>query len=204
MALMNSITALGCMVVQGYVNDCGAGYTSAYSVCSKYLNLFMLPSLTAGFAISAFVSQNYGAGKKERIQQGIRVGISIALVSYLFLGSVLLLFPKQLAGWMLNDPETISLTVSYLKICGVGLILPNLLFVYRNVVQGMGCPWIPMLSGIIEMVLRIPVIILLLPRIGFTATAYAELAAWTGAFLLNIIGFQYCICRTNMNLDESK
>lgn len=189
MALMNSITALGCMVVQRYVNNCGAEYTSAYSVCSKYLNLFMLPSLTAGFAISAFVSQNYGARKKERIRQGIRVCIGIALVSYLLLCSALLLFPKQLASWMLNDSETISLAVSYLKICGVGLILLNLLFVYRNVVQGMGCPWIPMLSGIIEMILRIPVIILLLPKIGFVATAYAELAAWIGALLLNIVGF---------------
>lgn len=68
MACMNSITAVGCMVVQGYVNDCGVAYTSAYSVCSKYLNLFMLPALTAGFAISPFVSQNFGAKKNGSYQ----------------------------------------------------------------------------------------------------------------------------------------
>lgn len=199
MALMNSITSLGCMVVQRYVNDCGAGYTSAYSVCSKYLNLFMLPSLTAGFAISAFVSQNYGAGKIERIRRGIRVCVGIALVSYLLLGSIMVLFPKELAGFMLNENETISLTVQYLKICGMGLILVNLLFVYRNVVQGMGHPLIPMLSGVVEMILRIPAIILLLPSIGFKATAFAELVAWIGALLLNIIGFKYYIYYTNTN-----
>lgn len=197
MALMNSITALGCMVVQRYVNDCGAVYTSAYSVCSKYLNLFMLPSLTAGFAVSVFVSQNYGAGKTERIRQGIRVCVGIALVSYLLLGSVMVFLPTQLASFMLNGHETISLTAQYLKICGVGLILLNLLFVYRNVVQGMGYPFIPMLSGIAEMVLRIPAIILLLPSIGFKATAYAEWVAWIGALLLNVVGFKYSIHRIN-------
>ena len=204
MALMNSITALGCMVVQRYVNDCGAAFTSAYSVCSKYLNLFMLPSLTAGFAVSAFVSQNYGAGKTERIRQGVRVCGAIALISYLLLGSVMLLLPKQLAGFMLNKHETISLTAQYLRICGIGLILLNMLFVYRNVVQGMGHPFIPMLSGIVEMVLRIPAIILLLPSIGFEATAFAEWIAWIGALLLNVVGFKHYIYRTNSNVGGQK
>lgn len=201
MALMNSITALGCMVVQRYVNNCGTEYTSAYSVCSKYLNLFMLPSLTAGFAISAFVSQNYGAGKFKRIRQGIRVCVCIALVSYILLGSVMILLPRQLAGFMLNENETISLTAEYLKICGAGLILINLLFVYRNVVQGMGHPLIPMLSGFAEMILRIPAIILLLPGIGFQATAYAELIAWIGALFLNIVGFDYYVYHINVNVE---
>lgn len=191
MAIMNSITAIGCMVVQRYVNNCGAEYTAAYSVCSKYLNLFMLPSLTAGFAISAFVSQNYGADKTERIQQGIRVCVGIAFVSYLLLGAVMVFLPDLLARFMLNDYEPITLTAQYLKICGIGLILLNLLFIYRNAVQGLGHPITPMLSGIVEMVLRIPMIIILLPRIGFPATAYAEWAAWIGALLLNAIGFKY-------------
>lgn len=191
MAFMNSITALGCMVVQRYVNNCGADYTTAYSVCSKYLNLFMLPSLTAGFAVSAFVSQNYGAVKIERIRQGINVSVGIALVSYLLLGSTMFILPKQLAGFMLNEEVTIGLVVEYMKICGLGLILLNLLFIYRNVVQGMGHPFIPMLSGIAEMLLRIPAIILLLPSFEFKATAFAEIIAWIGALSLNIIGFKY-------------
>ena len=189
MACMNSVTAVGCMVVQGYINDCGVAYTSAYSVCSKYLNLFMLPSLTAGFALSSFVSQNYGAGKVERIRQGVHVCVNIALLSYLCLGSAMALLSKQLADFMLDESETIALSSEYLRICGAGLILLNLLFIYRNATQGMGYPLIPMLSGIVEMALRIPVIILLLPSVGFRATAYAEIAAWIGALALNVTAY---------------
>ena len=97
----------------------------------------------------------------------------------------MILYSKQLADFMLDESETISLSTEYLRICGAGLILLNLLFIYRNATQGMGYPLIPMLSGIAEMALRIPAIIFLLPDIGFRATAYAEIAAWTGALALN-------------------
>ena len=50
----------------------------------------------------------------------------------------------------------------------------------------MGKPFVPMCSGLLEMVVRILVIILLLPRIGFRATAYAEVLAWLGAVLVNL------------------
>lgn len=189
MALMNSVTAVGCMAVQGYVNGLGAAYTSAYSVCSKYLNLFMLPAVTAGFTLSAFVGQNSGAGKRARIRQGVRVSAAIALISYVILGSVMIFFPKALAGLMISGEEAISLAVRYLKICGAALFLVDLLFVFRSSVQGMGRPFIPMLSGIIEMALRIPAIIILLPKIGFEAAAWAEAVAWAGALTVNIIAY---------------
>lgn len=189
LACMNSVTAIGCIVVQGYVNGLGVVYTSAYSACSRYINFFMLPSVTAGLSISTFTSQNFGAGKFKRIREGVHVCCMIALVSYLILGSVMYLFPEALARLMLNEMETISLVVVYLQICGVSLLLLNIMFVIRNCVQGMGYPIIPMCSGILEMVLRIAIIVLFLPRIGFSAAGYAETAAWSGALVLNLIAY---------------
>ena len=48
---------------------------------------------------------------------------------------------------------------------------------------------LPKLSGILEMILRIAVISTLMSRIGFRATAYAEISAWVGAFLVNAYAF---------------
>lgn len=189
MACMNTITAVGCMVIQAYVNSLGVSYTSAYSACNKYLNLFMLPSVTAGFAVSAFTSQNYGAMQYMRIREGVRVGCAISFVSYVLLGSVMVIFPSALAGLMLNGKEPIALAAQYLRICGMMLFILNFLFIFRNAVQGMGQPFIPMCSGILEMALRIIVIYFFLPTVGFTATAYAETAAWIGALLLNVAAY---------------
>ena len=192
-AFANSIIAVGCMVVQGYVNALGPAYTAAYSACSKYLNLMMLPSLTAGFALSAFVSQNQGAGETGRIRQGVRVGVMIAVVSWLSIGSIMLLLPRQLAGVMLNERETITLAADFLCICGCTSLLMNLLFIFRNAVQGMGHPLVPMCSGIVEMVLRIPAIMVMVGSVGFRATAYAESIAWVGALALNALAYFFYI-----------
>ena len=185
MAFMNSITAVGCMVVQYFVNGYGVVYTAAYAACSKYLNLFMNPASTAGNAMSAYTSQNYGAGKFGRIREGLNVCLSIAAVTYIILGSLMIFFPRMLAGILLSGSEQIRLACLFMPRCGIMLIFVDSLFVVRNCVQGMGKPMLPMASGILEMVLRIFVISFFMGRLGFKATAYAEISAWVGALAVN-------------------
>lgn len=197
MALMNSITAIGCMVVQYFVNGLGVAYTTAYSACIKYLNLFMQPACTAGYVMSAFTSQNLGAKKMDRIMKGLHVCLGIALITYVVLGSVTVFFPGFLAGLMMNGDEPIALAKEYLPTCGVMLFAVDLLFVYRSGVQGLGKPLIPMLSGIVEMVMRISVIVIFLDTIGFMSTAYADISAWVGALIMNVIAFYILVKRPN-------
>lgn len=191
MAIMNSITAVGCMVVQYFVNGLGVIYTSAYSACSKYINLFMQPAATAGLAMSSFTSQNYGAKKYDRIREGLHVCLSIALIAYVVLGSVMFFFPRALALLMLNGEESIALVVEFLPICGLMIWGVDSLFVFRNGCQGMGKPLIPMISGVAEMIMRIAAIVLLVNVVGFRATAYAEVAAWLVALAMNFTAFEY-------------
>lgn len=195
MALMNSLTSVGCIFVQSCINGYGVAYTSAYSVCSKYLNFFMLPGITIGFAVSAFSGQNFGAGEFKRIRGGTRMASIMALVSSLFLGVILFFFARPLAGLMLAGQEAAGYTAVYLKFLALFLVLLNLLFVFRNCVQGMGKPAVPMCSGIAEMVIRIGVIFFGLPLFGFRAAVYAEGAAWIGALALNWVSYRYFIGR---------
>lgn len=188
-AFMNSITAIGCMVVQFFINGFGVAYTTAYSACSKYLNLFMNPASTAGNAMSAYASQNYGAREYGRIREGLKVCLSIALVAYLLLGSLMVFAPGFLAGILLDGEEPIRLASQFLPICGVSIIAVDFLFVLRSGVQGMGNPVVPMWSGALEMILRIAVITLLIGKIGIRAAALAEVSAWTGALIVNSVTF---------------
>lgn len=192
MAFMNSITAIGCMVVQFFINKNGVEYTTAYSACAKYLNIFMNPASTAGNAMSAYTSQNYGAAKYRRISDGLRVCLSISFITYLLLGSLMVFFPEPLAKILISGQTAVDLACEYLPICGVTIIAVDCLFVVRSAVQGMGRPIIPMWSGVLEMVLRVAVISLFMDMIGFKAAAFAEVSAWTGALLLNVIAYR-CI-----------
>ncbi len=189
MAFMNSITAVGCMVVQYFVNGYGVVYTAAYAACTKFLNLAMNPAATAGNAMAAYSSQNYGAKKYGRIREGLYVCLGIALVSYVLLGAPMVFVPGTLAKILLSGEEQIALVCKFLPRTGIFIIALNVLFAVRSAVQGMGKPMLPMLSGVFEMILRIVVISFLIGKIGFTATAYAEIAAWTGALIVNVYAF---------------
>ena len=195
MALMNSITAVGCMAVQYYVNGLGVAFTSAYSACSKYINMFMQPACTAGLSMSAYTGQNYGAKRFDRISDGLKVCLLIAGIAYVVLGSVMMFFPRELASLLLSGDEQIAYAAEFLPICGGMLFAVDMLFVFRNAVQGMGFPLVPMISGILEMVLRIGTISLFIGQIGFCATAYAEVCAWVGALLINAIAYRVIFAR---------
>jgi putative MATE family efflux protein len=185
MALMNSITAIGCMVVQYFVNGYGVVYTAAYSAASKYLNLFMNPAATVGTAMSAYASQNYGARRYDRILEGIKFCLLMVTVFYLMLGGLMVFIPASLARVLLSGTRQIDLVCQFLPLCGITIIILNILFVVRAAVQGMGKPMLPMVSGIVEMVLRTLAISLLMGPLGFRATAIAEISAWTGALIIN-------------------
>lgn len=189
MACMNSITAVGCMVVQYFVNGFGVDYTAAYAACGKYLNLFMQPACTAGSTMAAFTSQNTGAKRFDRVREGLLVCMGISIITYLLLGSFMVFAPRFLAGLLLTGEASIQLACEFLPICGIMIISVDLLFTFRSGVQGMGYPFIPMCSGILEMVMRIGIIVLLSGTLGFKATAFAEAGAWTAALILNIIAF---------------
>lgn len=196
MALMNSVTSVGCIFVQSCINGYGVVYTSAYSVCNKYLNFFMLPGITLGFAVSTLSGQNFGAGAFARIRSGTKAAGVMASFSAFFLGMILFFCAKPLAGLMLTGQEAIGYTSVFLRYLALFLVLLNLLFVFRSCVQGMGKPAVPMCSGIAEMVIRIGVIFFGLPVFGFTAAVYAEGMAWIGALSLNLAAYLRILGRT--------
>lgn len=50
-AVMNSVTAVGGMVLQTFVNNMGTSYVAAYAACTKILGLFEQPANTVGLAL---------------------------------------------------------------------------------------------------------------------------------------------------------
>ena len=64
-----------------------------------------------------------------------------------------------------------------------------LLFVYRTTLQGVGDTFIPMISGFIELVMRILCALVLPGLMGEWGVYIAEIAAWGGAAVLLMWGY---------------
>lgn len=184
-AFMNSITAIGCLLLQYFVNSLGVLYTAAYSACSRITQLLIQPSTAVGMTIATYAGQNMGAGKIDRIRQGLKEASKITFTIIVISSTALIFAPKFLAGIVLSDPAIIEISLDFLRISGIMMWSIALLFLVRNALQGMGFTVVPMISGILEMVARVVVILWLCDDLGFVGIALAEVAAWFSAFVLN-------------------
>ncbi len=191
-AFMNSITAAGGMLLQYFVNLMGSSYVAAYSACMKFASLFEQFGMSVGLAMMTFVGQNKGAEKYDRIKTGVRQGLFLSVIINTPLVLLQVFFPGLLAEMLLSDPEIIGYCKEFLPILGICLYALGWLFIYRYSVQGLGNTFIPMLSGILEVFMRLS-FCLLIGRYSFSGIAMSEVSAWIGAFIMLMITYYILI-----------
>lgn len=75
MGFQMSVMCIGQLSMQSAVNALGSVAVAGYTVATKVDQVSVLVNNAMISAVSAFVSQNYGAGNRKRIRQGVRVGL---------------------------------------------------------------------------------------------------------------------------------
>ncbi len=202
-AFMNSVTAIGNMVLQYFVNLMGSNYVAAYAACSKITGLGQQPGQAVGLTMLTFTGQNLGAGRYDRIKDGVKKGVLLSVLVNIPIIILLVGFPTKLASLMLTEPNIIAMSKEYLPITGICMVLLGFLFVFRSTCQGMGQTLMPMLSGGVEVVMRVSVVMLAVGLLGFYRIAVAEVSAWIGAWLMLMATYFYLIRRKKPYQNET-
>lgn len=189
-AFQSSVTAIGVMVIQTTVNNFGSTIVAAYTAASKVEQLATQPAFTFGLAIATYTGQNLGAGKIDRIKLGVKKCILLSMVSCILACILVIVFGSALTQMFISDPnpaiinEVIEASRHYLIIVSVFFWALGLLFIYRNALQGLGNAKVPLMSGFLELVLRVAVAFTLSRYIGYTGICLASPIAWIGAAIL--------------------
>ena len=77
--LQQSFVSVGNMFIQGLINSYGSSVIAGYSAAIK-LNTFSITCFTTiGNSVSSFTAQNMGAGKTQRVKEGFKTGVLLAL-----------------------------------------------------------------------------------------------------------------------------
>src|SRR5699024_6149626 len=103
--LQQSIMNLGILAVQGLVNSFGTTIMAAFAAAVKIDAFAYLPVQDFGNAFSIFVSQNYGAGQKDRIRQGIRSAVLCSVGFGCVLSAAVWLLAAPLMGLFIDAGE---------------------------------------------------------------------------------------------------
>lgn len=180
MGLMNSIVSLGTVILQSAVNSLGESVIAAQTAARKIVEMFMQPLINIAIADTTFVSQNLGAAQYQRIREGMKKSIVIALIwviiviliSYTCIDVLITLLVDA------SQKEVISLSAFYTRVMSLFYFVLAILFIYRNGLQGLGNGKIPIVSSTIEMITKTAATFLLIPYTGYLGVALAEPIAW--------------------------
>ena len=196
LAFQNAIIAVGGMIVQFVVNGFGVLFIAGYTATNKLYGLLEMAAVSFGYAISTYVGQNVGAGEYKRLTSGHVAAMVLSIATSMAISIAMLVFGKMFIGLFLSGtPEEIEVAGAvawrYLLFMSLALSALYLLYAYRSALQGMGNTFIPMMSGILEFVMRTVMALGLTRLIGSDGIFLAEISAWMGAAVL--LGTSYYV-----------
>ena len=193
MGLQFSITAIGSIMLQSANNALGTACVAAFTAAMRIKMFFMCPFESLGIAMATFAGQNYGAGRPERILQGVKAASLMALIYWVFTFCVLMFGSETVALLFVDASETEILadTALFLHVSVTFFPVLGLLCILRYTIQGAGFTNLAMLSGVSEMVARILVSVIAVPMWGYIAVCFGDSTAWIFADAFLIPAFIY-------------
>lgn len=155
--ITQGIFSLAMIFVQSLTNSMGPLVTAANTAVIRVDGFAMMPNFTFGMAASTFVGQNVGARRMDRVQQGTRAVVKLALAVSTTLTILLLIFGRQLLGLFLETDQMINIGYGMLAILAVGYIAVSQSQVFGGILRGAGDTMPALWIGLITtVVLRVP------------------------------------------------
>lgn len=180
MAVTNFVVMFGVIILSFVSNKMGTEYIAGYSCASKIGYIITSPLFGLAAAVSVFVSQNSGAGKYDRVKQGVRQTLLFTTGVNVVLFVVTKVVEKPLISYLLSGDEVgIETGLMYLDIRICAMFVLSFAAVFKNVTSSLGKPFFPMISGFLEIAVRYIVPLTLTSVIGFAAVPLTDAITWT-------------------------
>lgn len=117
-------------------------------------------------AIAAFIGQNYGANRHDRIKKGYHNALFLTSIFGVMISILFILFPQQLFSLFLTDEASLKLGADYMRIIGFSQWFMCMELMTVGAFNGIGKTYIPPIFSIILTALRIPMALVLSDPFG--------------------------------------
>lgn len=200
MALQFSVTAVGIMILQAYLNEFGSLVIAGYTAASKVENLVTQPFIALALTMEVYCGQNYGAGNMERVRRGIRSSLLIGLVCVILAAAVNVFFGRRLISLFMDqyDARVVEYGYDYLLVIAVFFWLLCSLQILRSSLQGMGEAAVPVAGGVIELFARWGGCALLAAPFGYVGVYLSTPLAWGLALSVLLARYVWIVRRLDV------
>lgn len=157
-ALQDMLVSVSFLIILAIVNAMGVIASAGVGVAEKVCMFIMLLSTAFMQAMSAFVAQNYGAGKMQRARKALHYGIGISFAMGVVMFFITFFHGDMLAGCFSSEADVIFAAADYLKAYAIDCLFTAIFFCYTGFYNGIGQTRFVMLQGIIGAFgVRVPV-----------------------------------------------
>jgi len=160
-AVQNGLFCIFAMFIARIIASFGEIPIAVQKVGSQIEALSWMTAGGFSTAVSAFVGQNYGAKKWDRIYKGYFTSLSAVIVLGVFTSLLLILGAKPLFSIFIPDPKVIPYGVDYLRILGYSQLFMCIEICTAGAFNGMGKTMPPSINGVILTGARVPAAIIL-------------------------------------------
>lgn len=149
-------------------------------------------NMSDGFAaaLNAFVAQNYGAGKRERVKKGYDIAVRVVVAWGILITLVFILFPSPIARIFFHEEEVIKVAIGYLIVVGVGEAFLCVEITTIGALSGLGKTKICSIISVLFTGARIPMAYVLGRMIGLTGIWWALTISSMAKGIIFYITFQ--------------
>jgi len=193
--MQNIVISVGGMAVTSVVNRFDTTFIAGFVATNKLYGVLEIAALSYGHAVTTFVGQNFGAGNWKRIRNGVTKAIMISLMTSAIIGALMLAFGREITMLFISTESVAAATAAgetayrYLTFMAVMLPVLYLLYVYRSALQGMGNTVIPLVSGMIEFIIRVGCSAVISFTLWQDGIFCAEVGAWLGAAIILAVSY---------------
>jgi len=143
-AMQGCIIDVSNILIQSYVNSFGSLAMAGIGAYIKIEGFAFLPVTSFSMAMSTYISQNLGAGKKDRMRKGIAFGLSCTVIIIELIGAVIFITAPLLISAFNSEPEVVAYGVMRARTTALFFCLMGFSNVTASIMRGIGKPIVPM------------------------------------------------------------
>ena len=160
-AVQNGGFTLIAIIIGRIVASYGPEAIAVQNIGSQIESLTWMSASGFSTAISTFVAQNFGAKKYKRILDGFKSGIKIMSIIGIGVTFLLYFFARPLFSIFINEPKTIIMGISYLKILAISQWFMTVEISCEGAFHGISKTVYPSFISLLFNTLRIPLALFL-------------------------------------------
>ncbi len=144
--IQNSVISIGNIVIQSNINAFGAYAISGHGAYAKIEGFVFLPIMSVSMVLPTFISQNLGAGSKERAKKGAAFGIVSGMVLAELVGVVIYLWAPYALRFFVNSQDAVEFGVIHARTVAPFFFLLAFSHCAAGVMRGCGKAFVPMIT----------------------------------------------------------